>query len=155
MEDDDDDDDAITGLGFDPTQDMDFGMHSPAADPDRPSKLGVVNLESLALDPPMYSSSSAAASNPSHIFSFGTSGTWGVNQAAPAGNSDWNVPGLAGGIFGSDAFRGGTDTTTTDSTSSFLNNIPSSNSWGSPTGLGSLGGVSMNATDNKTNTTGD
>jgi hypothetical protein len=155
MEDDDDDDDAITGLGFDPTQDMDFGMHSPAADPDRPSKLGVVNLETLALDPPMYSSSSAAASNPSHIFSFGTSGTWGVNQAAPAGNSDWNVPGLAGGIFGSDAFRGRTDTTTTDSTSSFLNNIPSSNSWGSPTGLGSLGGVSMNATDNKTNTTGD
>jgi hypothetical protein len=154
MEDDDDDDDPITGLGFDPTQDMDFGMHSPAADPDRPSRLGAVNLNALSLEAPMYSSSTAA-SNPSHIFSFGTSGTWGVNQAEPAGNSDWNVPGLAGGIFGSDAFRVGTDTTTTDSTSSFLNNIPSSNSWGSPTGLGSLGGVSMNATDNKTNSTGD
>jgi hypothetical protein len=154
IEDEDDDDDPINGLGFDPTQDMDFVMHSPAADPDRPSRLGVVNLEALALEPPMYSSSNAA-SDPSHIFSFGTSGTWGVNQTAPAGNSDWNVPGLAGGIFGSDAFRGGTDTTRTDSTSSFLNNIPSSNSWGSPTEFGSLGGVSMNATDNKTNSTGD
>jgi hypothetical protein len=78
-----------------------------------------------------------------------------VNQAAPAGNSDWNVPGLAGGIFGSDAFRGSTDTTRTDSTSSFLNNIPSSNSWGSPTEFGSLGGVSMNATEKNTNSTGD
>jgi hypothetical protein len=154
MEDEDDDDDPINGLGFDPTQDMDFVMHSPAADPDRPSRLGVVNLEALALEPPMYSSSNAA-SDPSHIFSFGTSGTWGVNQAAPAGNSDWNVPGLAGGIFGSDAFRGGADTTRTDSTSSFLNNIPSSNSWGSPTEFGSLGGVSMNASDHKTNSTGD
>jgi hypothetical protein len=154
MTDEDDDDDPIGGLGFDPTQDMDFGMNSPAADPDRPSRLGVVHLDSLALEAPMFSSSNAA-SNPSHIFSFGTSGTWGASQAAPEGQSDWNVPGLSGGIFGSDAFRGVTETTTTDSTSSFLNNIPSSNSWGSPTGLGSLGGVSMNATDNTTNTNGD
>jgi hypothetical protein len=29
-------------------------MHSPAADPG-PSRLGVVNLEALALEPPMYS----------------------------------------------------------------------------------------------------
>jgi hypothetical protein len=150
MEDDDDDDDPITGLGFDPTQDMEF-MHSPPTDPDRPSRLGaVVELDNLELDAPMYSS---ASSNPSHIFSFGTSGTWGGNQAAPAGNSDWNVPGLASGIFGADAFRGGNDTTTTDTTSSFLNNIPSSNSWGSPAGLGNLG-VTMNSSDTTT-TTGD
>jgi hypothetical protein len=79
-------------------------------------------------------------------FSHGVRLVPGVNQAAPA-KQRWNVlASLAEFWF---RFRGGTDTAKDDSTSSFLNNIPLEQLVG--IAHSGLGGVSMNATDNKTN----
>jgi len=146
-EEEDDDDDAPIGLGFDPTQDMHFVMHSPSAeDENRDSRLASLNMNALSLEPPVYASATTNTTTaPRNIFSFGTSGTWGSGESAGAGNSDWGVPvvGNAGGLFGTEAFSG---EKATDATATFLN-LPHSNSWGSPSMLPTNGDSSAKTAD--------
>lgn len=121
-EEDGDDADGPNGLGFDPTMHMDFVMGSPSAD----DPVESVAISALALEPPVYPPN---RSGPRHIFAFGTSGTWGVNQTP---SSSWKVSNLhEGGLFGGAFGDAMAEEDRRDSTS-FLN-IPPSNSWGSPT----------------------
>jgi len=126
----DDDDDGPLGLGFDPTRHMDFVMQSPSAEA-HDENLDSVAISSLSLEPTAYPSAGTTpeASDPRHIFAFGTSGTWGVSMQPNAETgSDWRLPsaGGSGGLFDASVFRGSIVEDTRESFS-FLN-IPSSSS---------------------------
>jgi hypothetical protein len=144
LEEEDDDDVQILGLGFDPTQDMDFVMHSPShtAESRATSRLAGVGLEDLSLDPPMLSSTVNSTEPRSHIFAFGSSGTWGAGKIGSRHDDDWTVPtiGSGGGLFGTDVFRSGE--TSSNQSSPFLT-IPANSSWGSSIVRG-FGGVPSN-----------
>lgn len=100
-------DDGPIGLGFDPTQDMDGLMRSPPRTMKDSHQLAPsVDIESLKIDPPIFSAPShggplAAQSN---IFAFGTSGTWGTKSGGSTDGDDWAMPasigGASTGLFG-------------------------------------------------------
>ncbi|GAX18880.1 hypothetical protein FisN_8Hh095 [Fistulifera solaris] len=101
-----DGDDGPVGLGFDPTQDMDGLMRSPPRTAEGTDQLAAaVDLESLKIDPPIFSLSSQAGplSAQSNIFAFGTSSTWGTKSGDTNGD-DWAMPagisGAGAGLFG-------------------------------------------------------
>jgi hypothetical protein len=101
-----DGDDGPMGLGFDPTQDMDGLMRSPPRTAEDTAQLtAAVDLESLKIDPPIFSSSSQGGplSAQSNIFAFGTSSTWGTKSGDTSGD-DWAMPtgisGAGAGLFG-------------------------------------------------------
>ncbi|GAX12001.1 hypothetical protein FisN_8Lh095 [Fistulifera solaris] len=99
-------DDGPLGLGFDPTQDMDGLMRSPPRTAEDTDQLAAaVDLESLKIDPPIFSLSSQGGplSAQSNIFAFGTSSTWGTKSGDTNGD-DWAMPtgisGAGAGLFG-------------------------------------------------------
>ena len=134
--DEDDVDDGPLGLGFDPTMDMDFVMQSPSHEDDHDDHLQSVAISALALEPPVFSTATATSNGPRHIFAFGSSGTWGMDQVSGTGGTDWKVPSSivdTGSLFGvTDAFR---SLESDLGETSFLG-IPTSSSWGSPSPLG-------------------
>ena len=92
--DDDDDEEHQMGLGFDPTLDMDFVMHSPSADE---TGLDGMNLPALSLGSAIYKE---PHSSNSHHHLFGFSGTWGGSSSSPSDNWNSTLAGAPSSIFG-------------------------------------------------------
>ena len=82
------------GLGFDPTLDMDFVMHSPSADE---TGLDGMNLPALSLGSAIYKE---PHSSNSHHHLFGFSGTWGGSSSSPSDNWNSTLAGAPSSIFG-------------------------------------------------------
>jgi hypothetical protein len=117
----------FVGLGFDPTENMDSVMQSPAMLASK-KKLDAVELSSLALDD-LKSSEPTSRS----IFAFGSSGTWGTGGT----NSDWS---MLGGRSGSSHGVSSKGHESGVSGASFLS-LSTNNPWGSPAaGLSGFGG---------------
>lgn len=117
----------FVGLGFDPTENMDSVMQSPAMLASK-KKLESVELSSLALDD-LKSSEPTSRS----IFAFGSSGTWGTGGTS----SDWSMLGSGAGSSNGVSNKG---RETGVAGASFLS-LATNNPWGSPAaGLSGFGG---------------
>lgn len=144
-EEEDDDDDGPLGLGFDPTQDMDFVIESPSHERSGTSRLDLITMSALSLEPSVYQSKEndriKGTGAPRHLFAFGTSGTWGADpDHVAAGAGEWELPPTSdtSRLLGGKIFQLPQDDQV-DSTAAFIN-IASGNSWPTPP-LGS-GGLS-------------
>jgi hypothetical protein len=139
-DDSEEEDNGSFGLGFDPAQNMSGLMQSPpSAAGDSARLVASVDLNSLTLEPPMFGveTNSADTSGPGHIFSFGSSSTWGAKAGTTSSNGDWGMSGAEGGFFGGveGAFGSGRSTALPKP---FISLQTSNSTWGSPVGLGGL-----------------
>ncbi|GKY98653.1 hypothetical protein MPSEU_000821800 [Mayamaea pseudoterrestris] len=137
MDDSGDDDDGPLGLGFDPTQGMDFELESPSHERRDTSRLGLITMSALSLEPSGFKTTDAEETDsggvPRHLFGFGASGTWGVNtDASSSGASEWELPRTndAASLFGGGIFQVQKDDNR-DPSAAFIT-ISSSNSWSAP-----------------------
>ena len=123
-EEDDNDDDGPLGLGFDPTQDMNFVIESPSHEQRATSRLESLGLGALALEP------SDNSAGPRHLFGFGSTNTWGANPDAGSmvNTSDWKIPNTSN-LFGAGVFGMLDEDTVRDTATPSYLNIPGSSAW--------------------------
>lgn len=139
------DDIDADGLGFDPTEHMEFVMQSPSHEMDLEDRMASMDLNALSLEPQMYPSGSSAI--PRNLFAFGTSETWSTANSNNI-NANWGAStgGGASGLFGSNTFPSNPNGKAREAdTPSFLS-MPSGASWGSPS-LPGFGNSNTNITD--------